>query len=151
MRVTRSAQNLNIATLIAEDIADRMRANLAGVQAGDYDNRCICSGTSCTGCDTSACPDLTSYTRGCYGADCSSDPTDIKNADAASWKVLMCTTAPPGASARITCNPCTADSPRTIRVDWKEAERFEDPDTPGTPERTDHNVTLIHHPISPHQ
>jgi type IV pilus modification protein PilV len=155
MKVTKSAHNLSVATQIAEDMADRLRANLAGVQDLAYDGVCVCSNDSCTGCDTSACPDKVdnpsaAYTRSCFGADCTS-ASAIKAADLADWKFLMCSEAPPGTSASISCNACTADSPRTIRVAWREAERIEDSVNPGSPLYRQHDVTIILHPFSPHQ
>lgn len=151
MKVTKSAHNLSVATFIAEDMADRMRANLEGVQATDYDGICVCNdGTTenyCAGtCDTTNCTDPSSITtRTCYGSEAN---CDIPDADTASWKVLMCDMAPPGTLARITCPaPCNElDSPRTINVTWSEKEAIENA---GNAIENTRNVTLIIHPITP--
>lgn len=157
MKVTKSAQNLSVATQIAEDMADRMRANLAGVQDSLYDGVCVCSNNGCTGCDTTTCPDKVddpsaSYSRSCFGADCTTSSA-IKAADLADWKFLMCAEAPPRTSATIACagSPCNADSPRTITVSWREAEQIEDTANPGSPIYRDRDVAVVFHPFKPHQ
>jgi type IV pilus modification protein PilV len=155
MKVTKSAHNLSVATQIAEDMADRMRANLAGVQGEEYDNKCVCSSNSCTDCgDQTLCPSG-GGSRSCYAPDpdddCTSDPNAIMEADLADWKFLMCAAAPPGTSAAITCDPCNPDSPRIITVAWREAQQMEDSSNPGSPKYRESDVTVVFHPFSPHQ
>jgi len=53
MRVNQSAYYRSIATQLAYDIADRMRANAAGVTDGVYNNGT--PGSSLTQCETSSC------------------------------------------------------------------------------------------------
>jgi type IV pilus assembly protein PilV len=54
MKGTNNAHSRNVATMLAMELSDRMRANQGGVEGGFYDNDVSCS-TSVNQCRTSLC------------------------------------------------------------------------------------------------
>ncbi|NEV65007.1 type IV pilus modification protein PilV [Thiorhodococcus minor] len=130
MRFTQSAQNLSVGVILAEDMADRMRANLDGTRAGAYDNQCVCKG-SCessayySACESisSTCPsDISAVTRNCYGSECTT-PSAIMAADMSAWLVAVCQATPPDTLAGVFCTgACGESANRSITVSWVDLE-----------------------------
>jgi type IV pilus modification protein PilV len=151
MRFTQGAQNVSVGTILADDMSERMRASLTGVQAGDYDNRCVCNGT-CSDTTTAAlcaatattCPsDPATITRTCYGTGCTTTAA-IRAADFDEWLLKICDTTPPGTIAGVFCSgTCAATSARSIVVSWQDVETSE------TTPTSSHQFRLAFNPIKP--
>ncbi len=100
LRANGSAYMMTQATALANDMVDRMRANIPGVVAGRYDNITASPGGS-----------------SCYNASggCTT-PAAAANADALEWYTALAARLPSG-TGTVTCN---AGSPRrcTVTVMW---------------------------------
>ena len=79
MRYNQSAFFKSQASIMASDIADRMRANLDGVNDGEYDNISTQSATSDPGCMTNGC-----------------DSTNLAALDVFQWSTNIGNTLPDG-------------------------------------------------------
>lgn len=95
------------AVLAAYDMADRMRANIKGVQAGSYDGATSASPPSDPGCITSA--------GGC-------GPSQLAAHDIRHWSmdVLTCGTCLPSGAGAVANN---GDGTFNVNVSWSEREK----------------------------
>ncbi len=98
------------ATYLAYDMLDRMRANMAGVTANNYDNINTADGYSQPGCITGGC-----------------SPADMAIHDAAEWETNLAAQLPSG---RGTITAAAGINVFTITVTWG----VPDPDTGITPD-----------------
>ncbi len=117
MRQTQASGSLSIAAPLAEEMAERMRSNLAGVVASRYGNVSV-RGRSCDG----TCPTADSLPE-CYGVQC--NERKIAEADIAAWRYKICTLMPCGTTAGVTCvdadnddASCAETARYDIRIHW---------------------------------
>jgi len=99
------------AAIATQNITERMRANPVGFANGDYDGIAHpAAGQAPTDCSAQSC-----------------SPAQMAAFDAYQWDVRLGNILPSG-RGRITCNdsPCTAQSPRTVTVIWRESDRVLD-------------------------
>ncbi len=109
------------ATLIANDMAERMHANRAGVDANFYDGLDT-STVNCANGAPNPAPNPVCATRGGVpGAVCT--PGQMANFD---LSTIACSTEnrlPPGSLLTVTCNDnpnCVVGSPYTVAIAWSE-------------------------------
>ena len=124
----------SVASIHVQNIAERMRANPAGVDASDYagnvpsptiDYATITTTFDCRPDDASK-PAFT-------GGNTSCTPAQQAQADAVHWVTSIATDLPSGAG-QVSCNdidtadanPCTAGSTHTITVNWREKDMESD-------------------------
>lgn len=106
LRGSQQAYQRTQATLLAYDIVDRMRANLAAARGGEYDTALID--------DTTALPL-------CFGvaADCS--PAELADHDRRQWRQALTNTLPAGSGAVGTAL-VAGQTQATVIVQWVEAD-----------------------------
>ncbi len=105
------------ATLIANDMAERMHANRAGVDATDYQN--LDTNNICA----DGAPNPVCATRGgVQGADCSA--AQMATFDLFTIACSVENLLPAGSRLTVTCNPvpCIAGSPHTVAIAWSEVD-----------------------------
>lgn len=118
LHVADSAQDHTLATLLAQDIAERIKANSDGTAAGDYDMV-----TLSTGGATPPAPSQDCFTAAC-------DTTDMSKFDALQWYNMINSGGPntivlPNASIRI--GKCSTSSNFKITIQWNGANDASDP------------------------
>ena len=103
LRSSSNAYLLTQATLLANDMGDRLRANRPGVAAGNYNALSVTASTNSTptclesgGCGSSAA---------------------VAAADAAEWGDALAAAALPSAAGTVTCTPVTMACTVTLRWD----------------------------------
>jgi len=125
LRAANSAQEHTQATLLAQDIAERIKANPGGATAGNYNAITITAG--------GAAPPAP-------GSDCFAAPgcgtTDISRFDALQWYNMINSGGPntiilPNASIRVA--RCAALSYIKITIQWNGANDLSDPCDPDNP------------------
>lgn len=128
MRQTQSSGSLTMAAPLAEEMVERMRANLAGVDANRYFNVSL-TGKPC-GAEETTCP-ADDYSRTCYGSTCSE--SDLATSDIESWHFKVCNLMPCGTTATVTCidsddgatgedaDDCTDGSRHHVEIVWNDA------------------------------
>lgn len=107
------------ATFIANDMAERMHANRAGVDATNYDNLDTNTIVCANGPPAPVCA-----TRGVTpGAVCT--PADMAAFDLATIACSTQNRLPTGSRLTVTCNaapPCLVGSPHTVVIAWSEVD-----------------------------
>lgn len=116
---TNTAYFRSQATLIANDMAERMHANRAGVDAGDYADQ----DTDTTDCATKSPPTpfCATDSSGNLGTSCT--PAEMATFDLATIACNVQDLLPSGVLT-VTCNdtPCQPGSPHTVAVAWSEVD-----------------------------
>ncbi len=144
LRANMSSESRSKATLLADDITERMRANPVGVTAGAY-NGIAASETLCGGIPPAPFCSSTSDNSSVVPPSC----TEIEMAAFDAW-VWSCGIAAagvqkggvanqlPGGTANVICNdnnladanPCSPGSPHTVTVRWNELNTTDGMNTP---------------------
>ncbi len=135
LRANVSSETRSKATLLASDIVERMRANLAGVDANAYSNivvnaaNCakpanICGNTSDDDAVNCTAPDMAVFDAWVWG--CGTAAADVKKSGV--------TNLLPNGTASVACNddPCLPGSPHTVTVRWNELSPTDGAATPQT-------------------
>ncbi len=135
LRANMSSETRSKATLLAGDIVERMRANLAGVDANAYRNivvnaaNCaapekLCGNTSTSAAVECTAPEMATFDAWVWG--CGTADADVRKSGV--------TNLLPGGTASVTCNdaPCLPGSPHTVTVSWNELSPTDGEATPQT-------------------
>lgn len=153
MRQSLSANNLGVATQLAEEIAERMRGNIPGVNANLYTGLIIqndlCSGGG-------AC--AAAGARTCYGTDCSTNANALVTAEVNEWHGKLCALMPCEATASVTCidangadgDACTNGSLHLIQLTWNDVTQVV-ADGVRTAQAEAKTLQLAFNPINPRQ
>lgn len=124
LRAANSAQEHTLATLLAQDIEERIKANIGGANAGNYDLIPLPAGAVAPPAPSSDC----------FSAPC--DTADISTFDALQWYNMINSGGPntiilPDAS--ILVERCAAKNNIKITIQWNGANSPSDPCDPDTP------------------
>ncbi len=136
LRANMSSETRSKATLLANDIVERMRANLTGVDANAYNNiivnveNCaapaarLCGNTSAGDAVNCTAPEMAAFDRWVWG--CGTAAAGVKKSGV--------TNLLPNGTASVTCNddPCLPGSPHTVTVSWNELSPTDGAATPQT-------------------
>jgi type IV pilus assembly protein PilV len=115
----------SVASIHSENMAELMRANIAGVNANIYAQGAGVTSINYAAIDPGTPPDSNCRTS---GTPCS--PADQAGADAYHWVVAIQRDLPVGATGTVVCNdrdttdvdPCTNGSVHSITVNWQEKD-----------------------------
>jgi len=123
LRANMSSETRSKATLLASDIVERMRANLAGVDANAYSN--IMVDTASCAAPASLCGNTSAGVAvNCTALEMSAFDTWVWGCGTAAGGVQKSgvTNLLPNGTASVTCNddPCLPGSPHTVTVSWSE-------------------------------
>jgi type IV pilus assembly protein PilV len=146
MRYSQAASSLSIATQLAEEMAERLRANLDSV--ADYQVSVTRQGRSCGGEEPEpSCADVENLVVArCFGG-CVSDD-NIKKADIDAVQRKMCTSMPCGSELTVSCDTSGVLDQCRVTLTWSDIESEGSDDTNLTEGKDLHlDVT----PVSPYQ
>jgi len=141
LRANMSSETRSKATLLANDIVERMRANLVGVDANAYSNivvnaaNCVapanlCGNTSAGDAVNCTAPQMAVFDVWVWG--CGTAAADVKGSGV--------TNLLPNGTASVACNdddeddadPCSPGSSHTVTVSWSELSPADGEATPQT-------------------
>jgi len=121
LRANMNSETRSTATLLANDIVERMRANRSGVDANAYSNitvdaaQCVAPASLCGNTSTSIAVNCTPLEMAVFDTwvwGCGTAAANVRKSGV--------TNLLPNGTASVTCNdaPCLPGSPHTVTVNW---------------------------------